>query len=328
MPESTDLGLGIGALHSAWLAGEVAIGLGENGLPAAVRAEPARIPARDPGRIVCQPNFELVALAPPTPAERLVLALCSEPVAGQEHVFRVTRASVQAAQRSGVLDGGVVAALERLAGELPQNVARSLTDWCSAVRRPVRLRTAMLIDAGDSATADALLAGDLGSHVVERPGPSQLAIRAENLKAVEAALRRDGHALEPGIERMSGRFDDRQPVRSDAEVRWEPDTADDPPEGKQISTLERAAAKRKAVAVALAPAPRTADDDCEPVEAILNAIERGSDVFIVYAGARGITERQITPYEVEGAAVHAYCHLREDERSFWLASIREAVALD
>ena len=66
----------------------------------------------------------------------------------------------------------------------------------------------------------------------------------------------------------------------------------------------------------------------DPIEVVLDAIERGADVFIVYAGARGMSERQITPYEVEGAAVHAYCHLRGDERSFWLASIREAVALN
>jgi hypothetical protein len=264
-----------------------------------------------------------------------VLALSCEPVAGQAHVFRLTRTSAQAGQRSGALEGGVVAALERLAGELPQNVARSLTEWCSSVRRPLRLRTVMLIDAGDSGTADALLAGELGPHVVERLGPSQLAISSGNLKAVDAALRREGHSLEPGIERVSGRFDDRQQVRSDAELQWDPDTADDSPDGKQVSTLERTAGKPTAGAVPV-PSPRvTHDDDLheadegeEPLDVILDAIERGGDVFIVYAGARGMTERQITPYEVEGAAVRAYCHMREDDRSFWLASIRAAVSLD
>ena len=335
VPESTDLGLGLGGLHFAWLAGEVVIGLGEHGLPVAVRAEPAAIPENRNGRIVCQPNFELVALAPPTPAERLVLTLSCEPVPGQAHVFRLTRASAQAGQRSGALDGGVVAALERLVGELPQNVARSLTEWCSAVRRPLRLRTAMLIDARDSDTAEALLAGELGPHVVERLGPSQLAISAANLKAVEAALRREGHSLEPGIERVSGRFEDRQPVPGEAELYWEPDAAGDLPEGRPISTLERAAAKRTATPVAV-PSVRVAHadededeyEDEEPIEVILEAIERGSDVFIVYAGAGGMTEHQITPYEVDGAAVRARCHTRGGDRSFWLGSIRDAVAVD
>jgi hypothetical protein len=335
VPEATDFGLGLGSVHFAWLAGEVVIGLGEHGLPTAVRAEPAAIPESRNSRIVCQPNFEVVALAPPTPAERLVLTLSCEPVPGQAHVFRLTRASAQAGERSGALDGGVVAALERLAGELPQNVARSLTQWCSAVRRPLRLRTAMLIDAGDAETADALLAGELGQHVVERLGPSQLAISAANLKAVEAALRREGHSLEPGIARVSGRFEDRQPVPGEAELHWEPYAAAEAPEGRQISTLERAAANLRATPVAV-PSVRLAhenededeDEGEEPLEVILEAIERGSDVFILYAGAGGMTEHQITPHEVDGAAVRAHCHTRGGDRSFWLGSIREAVAVD
>lgn len=167
--------------------------------------------------------------------------------------------------------------------------------------------------------------------MVERLGPSQLAIRAENLKAVEAALRREGHSLEPGIDRLSGRFSEREPVRSEAELHWEPDTSDNPPDGRQVSMLEHAAASPAPVSpmlVSPAGPPRNdADETEDPVDAVLDAIERGTDLFIVYAGAEGITERQITPYEVEGAAVHAYCHSHADERSFWLASIQEAVAV-
>jgi hypothetical protein len=296
VPEAADFGLALGGLHFAWLAGEIVIGLGENGMPVSVRVEPATLPDERCGRIVCQPNFELVALAPPSPAERLVLALSCEPVAGQAHVFRLTRTSVQGAQRSGVLDGGVIAALERVVGELPQNVARSLSDWCSSVQRPFRLRTAMLIDTGDSATADALLAGEFAAHVVERLGPSQLAIRAENLKAVEAALLREGHSLEPGIDRLSGRFSEREPMRSEAELHWEPDTSDNPPEGRHVSTLEHAAASpapASPIPVSPAGSPGHAAHETEDqIDVVLDAIERGADLFIVYAGAEGITERQ------------------------------------
>ena len=76
------------------------------------------------------------------------------------------------------------------------------------------------------------------------------------------------------------------------------------------------------------PSPQVAHEDEEPIEVILEAIERGSDVFIVYAGAGGMTERQITPYEVDGAGVRAHCHMHREDRFFWLGSIREAVALD
>ena len=325
VPQAGDFALALGGLHFAWLAGAVVLGLHRDGRPTAVRAEPPRMGT--PGRVVCQANFELIALSPPTPSERLVLALTCEPVPEQAHVFRLTRKSVRMAQRCGVLAGGVTAALEQLVGELPQNVARSLADWTASVRRPLRLRTAMMLDTGDAGTADALLSGEVAAHVVERLGPSQLAIGAADAKAVEAALRRAGHELDAGIDRVSGRFSEREPVRTEAEQIWEPESVDEPPDLKQVSTLPKAGRQ-------LTPSPSTvpprygADDEQDPVEVVLDAIERGTDVFIVYAGARGTTQRQITPYEVEGAAVHAYCHLRGDERSFWLASIQDAVAFD
>ena len=167
--------------------------------------------------------------------------------------------------------------------------------------------------------------------MVERLGPSQLAIRAENLKAVEAALRREGHSLEPGLDRLSGRFSEREPMRTEAELHWEPVTSDNRPQGKQVSALEDAAASPTPVSptpVSPPASPRAAAQETEdPTDMVLDAIERGNDLFIVYAGAEGISERQITPYEVAGAAVHAYCHMRGDERCFWLASIQEAVAV-
>jgi hypothetical protein len=325
VPQAADFGLALGGLHFAWLAGAVILGLESNGMPTALRAEPAVIPTR--GRVVAQANFELIALSPPSPSERLVLALACEPVPEQAHVFRLTRKSVCAAQRSGMLDGGVTVALERLAGELPQNVTRSLADWTSSVRAPLRLRTALILDAGDSGTADALLGGELAAHVVERLGPTQLAIPAAEVKAVAAALRRAGHDLDPGIDRVSGRFSEREPVRTEAEQTWEPDPIDEAPDVKQVSTLPQAA-RQPASQRSNVPLRYDAEEAQDPVEVVLDAIERGTDVFIVYAGARGTTQRQITPYEVEGAAVHAHCHLRGDERLFWLASIQDAVALD
>jgi hypothetical protein len=60
--------------------------------------------------------------------------------------------------------------------------------------------------------------------------------------------------------------------------------------------------------------------DEDPVEAVLDAIERGSDLFIAYAGAEGMTERHITPQQIEGAAVRPYCRLRRtgtSARSGW-----------
>jgi hypothetical protein len=316
-PRTSDFALGMAGLHFVWLAGAVAVGVDRNGMPCAVRATPDE--ATTAGRIVCQANFELVALARPNPAERLLLALTCEHVPDQPHVFRLTRDSVRAGQRCGILEGGVAPALEQLTGGLPQNVSRSIADWTSSVRRPLRLRTAMLLDTGDAGTADAVLAGDLGRYVVERLGPSQLAIRASDVPAVQAALRDAGHELDPGLHRVSGRWSERDPIPTEAERVWAPRTPVTAPEGKQASTIGKS---RRQPVQPSPPAVPLAED---PVDVVLEAIERGSDVFIVYAGAKGTTQRQITPFEIEGAAVHAYCHLRRDERSFWLASIVDAM---
>jgi hypothetical protein len=334
----SDFSLALGGLHLLWLVGAVSLGLERGGLPIAVRATPASIPA--PGRIVCQANFELIVLSPPTPAQRLVLALVCEPVADQEHVFQLTRRSVAAAHRSGLLEGGVVAALERLAGDLPQNVARSLSDWTSSVRRPLRLRTAMMIDTGDPATADDLVAGELSEFVVERLGPSHLAIRAGDIRPVEAALRRAKHELDAGIDRISGHLGEREPRRPEVETAWEPELADDLPPGDLISTLGAGAAApppQLALAPEPAPAPSVAngngrlsdgpDRDDDALAVVIDATTRGNDLLIVYAGAEGTTCRQITPYEVNAATVHAYCHVRGEDQWFWLASIQEAVEL-
>ena len=252
LPYASDFSLALGGLHFPWLAGVLGIGFDAHGVPEAVCAEPAPLPAA--GRLLCQGNFEVIALSPPTPAQRLVLALACEPVPGQAHVFRLTRESVRAAQRSGALTGGVTEALQRLVGEIPQNVARSLADWTSSVRRPLRIRTAMMLDAGDRETADALRAGELAPFVVERLGPAQLAIRTEDVKSIERALKRVGHELEVGVDRVSGRFTEREPVRGQAELVWEPVDEDGPQAGEQVSTSAQACGR--AASRPDRPAPR------------------------------------------------------------------------
>lgn len=245
---TSDLALGLGGLHFVWLAGGVAIGLGREGAPQAVRVVPA--PVLEPGRIVCQANFELVALTPLSPAQRLVLALTCDRVVEQEHVFRLTRESVRAGERCGILDGGAAAALERLAGELPQNVKRSLTQWASSVRRPLKLRTALLLDAGSLETADALVASAVGAHVVERIGPSQLAISGCAIGPVREALGAMGHQLDPGFDRISGRWRERDPAPGEAERVWTPRERLAVPDGKQVSTIEESPSAPGRTAVA------------------------------------------------------------------------------
>jgi hypothetical protein len=306
-----------------WLAGELELGFDDDGGLVAARLAAPEPPAGSPGPLaVAQGNFELVLLRPPGPAERRVLELCCERAAGQEHVFQITRAAARAAQRAGAGPGGVAGALAELAGELPQNVARSLDDWTRDVRAPLRLRSAMLVDAGDGASADALAAGPLAELVVERLGERMLAVPASRLDEVTHALRATGAELEPGLERISGAWEERMDASEPARRRWEPAVEDEPgPRGDQVSTIEPDAPQ---------PGPEielgAGAGAGEPLVTILEALERDSDLVMVYAGARGVTHRVVTPIDVDESRLHAYCHLRDDERSFWLSSILAAGA--
>lgn len=357
--------VGVVGLAAAWLLGLVEFGLDGHGEPVAARmrdvvglAEPEPEGERERARAVCQSNFEVVLLAPPTPAERLMLELSGEPVPGQPHVYRITRRSVAVGEKSPVGPGGVLGALRMLAGEVPQNVARSVADWASGYGPPLRVRTAMMLDAGDRQTAELLAGGPVGEFVVERISDTLLAFPADRLDALRAALAAAGRELEPGLDRVSGRWKDEDRGNSAVERVWMASAAPvTPADGKLVSTVNRwrpprpgetagpprqasplvlvgpwsaeSSGSRTPVTSTAAPANGRARAAVEPpLHVILRAIEEGEDVHIAYAGARGVTQRRITPFEVENSAVHAWCHLRDEECSFWVSSITEAVPAD
>ena len=318
-----DVSRALSALGSLWLAGAIELGLNGRGRLVAARFEAAEPEASGAEPLaVCQANFEVVLLRPPSPSERLVFELCCERSVGQEHVLRLTRESVRCGERALRADGGVRRALERLAGDLPQNVERSLTDWAARIKGPLRLRTAMMVEAADESAADELEAGALDGLCVERLGPRLLAVPGDALAELGRALTAAGEELEPGLDRISGSW--REPHnRSDgAGYRWMPsDRIRQSPPGKQVSTLGEERSRS-------APAPAPVPQPEAPLDALLRALEEGTDVHIRYAGARGVTERQVTPFEVDDARLHAWCHLRDDERAFWLTSIEAASPVD
>lgn len=321
-----DAGAALSALGPLWLAGAIELGISGRDKLVAVRfraAEP-EAPGEAPPA-VCQANFEVVLLRPPSPGDRLVLELCCERSAGQEHVLRLTRESVRRGERALRGVGGMRAALERLTGELPQNVGRSLADWAAGVKGPLRLRTAMMVEAADEQAADELEAGALDGLCVERLGPRLLAVPGDALAELRRALTAAGEQLEPGLDRISGSWREPRGGSDGAEYSWLPSgRADEPPAGKQVSTLGERRPARAAPATAPAtPAARIPMAE-DPIVVVLAALEEGTDVRIRYAGARGLTERQVTPFDVDDARLHAWCHLREDERAFWLSSIQAA----
>lgn len=316
-----DVTRALSAVGPLWLAGMLELGVDGAGEPVAARFAPDGLPEAEGPLGICQSTFEVVCLRPPAAAERAMLELVAEAVPDQAHVFRLTRGSARCAERL-LGPGGARAALDRLTGALPQNVDRSLADWVGDVRPPLRMRSAIFLDAGDAATADALAGGPLAGLVTDRLSERLLAVHGRQVADVERALAAAGHELEPGLDRVSGTWLERPDGSAEARARW---AAGDPyaeearrPLHKLVSTLGGSEApSTNGRLAALSP-------ELESLSVIVHALEEESDVEILYAGKRGLTQRRITPLEIEGEALHAWCHLRDDERSFWMASIRSA----
>ncbi|MGI8429735.1 MAG: hypothetical protein ACR2OB_10620 [Solirubrobacteraceae bacterium] len=336
-----------------WLLGLAEIGFDGEGKPVAVRPTSAMFEAwsgvgstseeldaaggrgstsheahAGPGpRAVCQGNFEIVLLAHPAPSDRLTLELACEPVLGQPHVYRITRRSVGVGERASVGPGGVLGALARLAGELPQNVARSVSDWAAAAGPPLRVRTAMMLDAGDAHTADALAAGPLADLVLERVGERLLAFTAGRLDELRRALAGAGRELEPGLEKISGSWEEREPRETGVERAWQAYVPVAVPKARLVSTL-RADRGAPDVPIHGSAVEGLKDFDLdEPLEVILEAIENEEEVVIVYAGAGGVSHRCIRPIEVVGSQLRAVSNARGDESQFWVQSIIAAAPL-
>jgi hypothetical protein len=334
----TEAQMGARAVEIAWLVGLAEIGLDARGRPCAARLACVEVEAR-PGQVaICQGNFELVVLSVPAPADRLRLELTCEAVPGQSHVYTITRRSAVVAEQAGLHPGGALGILGQLAGELPQNVERTIAGWVAGHGPPLRVRTAMMVEAGDHATAERLVAGPLAGLIVERIGESLLAFPAARLDDVRQALASAGRELEPGLDEISGRWSGGHRLASEAQSAWEPAAnGGDGPGGRLVSMLRQApppasGSHRESATPArlLTQANGSSEDelDLPTLDVILGAIEDESDVRITYAGADGITRRTITPIEIKGAQLHALCHASADEHRFWIPSILVAEPSD
>ncbi|MGH2844686.1 MAG: hypothetical protein ACRDL0_01435, partial [Thermoleophilaceae bacterium] len=122
----------------------------------------------------------------------------------------------------------------------------------------------------------------------------------------------------------------------EAELAWRPARQPaDGPSGKRISTLDEAPGLPSGFEEFGDGVAEDTDrldldelEDGDPVDLLRWAIEHDQDVEIVYAGARGTTVRRVTPIELDASRLHAWCHLRDDARSFWLRSLLDAAPVE
>ncbi len=147
------------------------------------------------GRIVIQPNFEIVAFPPLTGPMLALLHACAEEVALERTArFRLTRGAFAEARRRRWSATALIQRLESEAGApLPENVRVTLADW---ERQAERLRVTpnvRLLEVRESPLLDALLADPTMAHHIRKRITSVAAVvSTEGVADVRAWLLRHG----------------------------------------------------------------------------------------------------------------------------------------
>ena len=105
------------------------------------------------GRVLLQPNFEIVFLGPNLAAEAVLGAFCERIGQNTGTIFRLTKARVQQALHSGTSVERILRTLRETTGrEPPANVATELGAWATT-KRTYRSDVALVLRCPDAATA-------------------------------------------------------------------------------------------------------------------------------------------------------------------------------
>lgn len=148
------------------------------------------------GRLIVQPNFELVALAPVSEALLIKLDRFADRIS-LEHIaqYRLTKASVSRAIQMGLHTEQIQAILTQAAGgEIPQNVSYSLSEWERQARRVEIWPEATLLEVDDESVLDALLTmPEMRNLFKRRLSPRLVEVQPQQLPIVQELLWRHYH---------------------------------------------------------------------------------------------------------------------------------------
>ncbi len=145
------------------------------------------------GRLIVQPNFELVALAPVSEGLLVKLDRFAERIR-LEHIaqYRLTRASITRAIQAGFYTDSILQVLREAAGEgaeLPQNVQYSLVEWERQARRIEMWQDVTLLEVDDAALLDTLFSEEeTRSMLGRRLSPVLAEVLPQHLPGLEGAL--------------------------------------------------------------------------------------------------------------------------------------------
>jgi hypothetical protein len=148
------------------------------------------------GRLVVQPNFELIALAPVSESLLVDLDMFAERVR-LEHIaqYHLSKASVTRAVQLGLTAEGIQQVLEQAAGgAIPQNVRYSLQEWERQARRVELWSRVTLLEVDDPLLLDELFEnGETCPWLVRRLSPTLAEVVTEHLARLQELLWRRDH---------------------------------------------------------------------------------------------------------------------------------------
>lgn len=150
--------------------------------------------SQEGGRLVVQPNFQIVAMEPI--ADGILMSLDAfAQFEGGEHalLYRLTRESLYRGQRSGWDAARVISFLQEMTrAPLPQNVGRSLQEWQTQHERITIRRNIPLFQVDDSAILDAWFADSASASQWGKRVAPRLVLSHRDAQSTLRALRDAG----------------------------------------------------------------------------------------------------------------------------------------
>jgi hypothetical protein len=151
----------------------------------------------DGGKLIIQPNFQILAIGPVSLALLAELDLFADRERADRGAFeyRLSRESIYRAQQQGYMVNNVLAFLAQAGGggDLPQNVRRSLEEWAAHHERIVFRTGVSLLQAVNAQLLTKLLHEPETSQLLARPLTPEIALlKPQQQKKLAAALARQG----------------------------------------------------------------------------------------------------------------------------------------
>ena len=167
---------------------------------------PVEIPTEKQGRIIVQPNFQILAMDPVSDQTLATLDIFADRISAERAIeYRMSRESVYRGQQRGWSAQRIIAYLEEISGgKLPQNVVVSLQEWQALHERITIYRRVALVHAHDPEVLDQLSRHpNLTELLRHRPAPTAALVNPQQVDALIEAFGTAG--VLPAVTRQAGR---------------------------------------------------------------------------------------------------------------------------